>query len=108
LLVNTLSTIAFGAQPPPGSTPLAGLAAALAAAAPRAARALALALALAPGMLAPGEELAVRKGRLADEPAEADASAPGDGEAGAPPAAAPLAVAPAAGLAAAPLAGAPL
>ena len=84
--MNTLSTIAFGAQPPPGSTPPAGPAVALAAAAaPRAARALALASGvLAPGVLAPGGGLAVRKGRLADEPAEADASAPGDGEAGAP------------------------
>jgi hypothetical protein len=33
---------------------------------------------LAPGVLAPGEGLAVRKGRLADDPAEADALAPGD------------------------------
>ncbi|HMI26887.1 MAG TPA: hypothetical protein VK594_20590 [Streptosporangiaceae bacterium] len=48
--MNTLSTIAFGAQPPPGSTPPAGSAVALAAAAaPRAARALPL----APGVLAP-------------------------------------------------------
>jgi hypothetical protein len=82
LLVNRLSTIAFGAQPPPGSTPLAGPAAALAAAAaPRAALALADVLApavLAPAVLAPGEGLAVRKGRLADDPAEADALAPGD------------------------------
>ena len=29
MLVNRLSTIAFGAQPPPGSTPLAGPAAAI-------------------------------------------------------------------------------
>jgi hypothetical protein len=82
LLVNTLSTIALGAQP---------------------------ARALAPGVLVPGEGLAVRKGRLADEPAEADASAPGDGEAGAPLAGAPLAGAPlTAALAAAPLARVPL
>ena len=100
--MNTLSTIAFGAQPPPGSTPLAGPAVALAAAAPRAARALALAL--APGVLAPGEGLDVRKGRLADEPAEADASVPGDGEAGPPLAGAPLTAA----LRGAPLAGVPL
>jgi hypothetical protein len=33
---------------------------------------------LAPGVLAPGEGLAVRKGRLADDPGEADALAPGD------------------------------
>ncbi len=33
---------------------------------------------LAPAVLAPGEGLAVRKGRLADDPAEADALAPGD------------------------------
>jgi len=89
LLVNTLSTIALGAQPPPGSTPLApsplaGPAASLAAAAARAARAL------APGVLVPGEGLAVRKGRLADEPAEADVSAPADGGAAAPLARVPL------------------
>ena len=48
--MNRLSTIAFGAQPPPGSTPLAGPAAVLAAtAAPRAA--LALADALPPAVL---------------------------------------------------------
>jgi hypothetical protein len=64
LLVNRLSTIAFGAQ--------------------RAAFALAevpLPGVLTPGVLAPGVGLAVRKGRLADEPAEVDALAPGDASA---------------------------
>ncbi|HMI26886.1 MAG TPA: hypothetical protein VK594_20585 [Streptosporangiaceae bacterium] len=46
----------------------------------------------------------MRKGRLADEPTEADASAPGDGEAGVLLPGAPLTTA----LAATPLAGVPL